>query len=191
MKTIVLATHNLGKAREFSRLLELSDITVKTLADFGVDRVPKETGSTFLENARIKAKAAMKATGMPSLADDSGLCVDALGGAPGVYSADYGGPAAPPSEKNELLLREMAGKPDRKARFICQLVLLYPDGREVLAEGRCEGEILERPRGSGGFGYDPIFFSTELGHSLAELSPAEKNLVSHRGKAIRSLMRLI
>ncbi|MDR0325394.1 MAG: RdgB/HAM1 family non-canonical purine NTP pyrophosphatase [Oscillospiraceae bacterium] len=187
MQAVVLATHNNGKAREFARLLEPAGIQIKTLADCGIAEVPEETGTTFLENARIKAQAAMKATGLPSLADDSGLCVDALDGAPGVWSAVYGG-LTDPAEQIALLLRQMEGKAGRRAAFVCQLVLLYPDGREVLAEGRCEGEILPTPRGDGGFGYDPIFLLPEKGLSMAELPPEEKNTVSHRGIALRKLL---
>jgi len=176
---IVLATHNAGKTREFARLLD--GIDVVSLADCGVTAVPEESGTTFLENARIKAKAAVEATGLPALADDSGLCAEALDGAPGVWSSDYDIP---------WLLRQMEGKTNRRAAFVCQLVLLYPDGREVLAEGRCEGEILETPRGDGGFGYDPVFFLPEKSRSMAELTAEEKNIISHRGAAIRELSTL-
>jgi XTP/dITP diphosphohydrolase len=178
---VVLATHNPGKTREFARLLGDAGIELVSLADCGVTDVPEETGRTFLENARIKAKAALKATGLPALADDSGLCADALYGAPGVDSANFDIP---------WLLRQMEGKTDRRAAFVCQLVLCYPDGREILAAGRCEGEILYSPRGDGGFGYDPVFFLPEKGRSMAELTAEEKNLISHRGVAIRELRTL-
>jgi XTP/dITP diphosphohydrolase len=200
-----MATHNQGKAREMARLLD--GFTIKTLADFGITEEPEETGTTFLENARIKARAAMEATGLPALADDSGLCVDALDGAPGVYSKIYGG-LTNLTEQIALLLRQMEGETNRRAAFVCRLVLLYPDGREILAEGRCEGEILDAPRGDKGFGYDPVFapYLTESGcdacpapqsnpdnrsgprPSMAELEPEEKDAVSHRGRALSALL---
>jgi XTP/dITP diphosphohydrolase len=180
--TIVLATHSKGKAREFERLFDRSWIEIKTLEDCGVTGVPEECGGSFLANARIKAEAALKATGLPVLADDSGLCVDALGGAPGIHSSAFDIP---------WLLEQMEGKEDRAARFVCQLVLLYPDGRVVLTEGFCEGEILREERGTEGFGYDPVFFVPEKGRSMAELSPEEKNEVSHRGKALHTMLELL
>jgi XTP/dITP diphosphohydrolase len=174
--TIVLATHNQGKVLEIARVLE--GFSVKSLLDLGVREVPEETGATFLENARIKARAAMEATGLPVLADDSGLCVDALGGAPGVISSEYDIP---------WLLRQMEGKTGRKAQFVCQLVYLDPGGREILAEGRCEGEILHAPRGTNGFGYDPVFLAEGKSLTMAELTPGEKDEISHRGRALRAL----
>jgi XTP/dITP diphosphohydrolase len=157
----------------------MEGFSIKTLADCGVTDVPDETGTAFLENARIKARAAMEATGLPALADDSGLCVDALGGAPGVNSALFDVP---------WLLEKMNGKDNRRAAFICQLVLLCPDGREFLAEGRCEGAIIRAPRGDGGFGYDPVFLPEGKVLSMAELSPEEKDALSHRGMALRALL---
>lgn len=185
--TLVVATFNQGKAREFARFLEPRGFIIKTLTDCGVTDVPEETGSTFYENARLKARAALEATGIPALADDSGLCVDALDGAPGVYSARYGG-FFTDAEHNIHLLRQMEGKTERRAAFVCQLVLLYPDGREIAAEGRCEGEILEQPRGLGGFGYDPVFYLPEKTRTMAELTPDEKDNLSHRGIALRKLL---
>ena len=177
----VLATHNAGKTQELSRLLGGAGIELVNLADCGVSRIPEETGATFLENARIKAEAAVKATGLPSIADDSGLCADALGGAPGVDSANYDIP---------WLLRRMEGETNRRAYFICQLVLLFPNGREILADGRCDGEILYTPQGEGGFGYDPVFYLPEKNLSMAQLTPEEKNAVSHRGRAIERLLKI-
>ena len=182
--TIVVATHNPGKAREHARLLETREIQVKTLADCGVTEVPEETGTTFLENARIKARAAMEATGLLSLADDSGLCVDALGGAPGVQSARF----TEPGQRTQTLLRMMEGETNRKARFVCAVALVYPDGREVTAEGTCEGEITLEPRGTNGFGYDPVFFIPALGRTMAEMTSEEKDALSHRGAALRQLL---
>jgi XTP/dITP diphosphohydrolase len=178
---VVLATHNAGKTREFSRLLDGTGIEPVSLSDCGVTDVPEEYGTTFLKNARIKAKAAVEATGLPALADDSGLCADALDGAPGVDSAKYDIP---------WLLARMEGKTDRRAAFVCRLVLLFPDGRELLAEGRCEGEILQETRGNGGFGYDPVFFLSDKNRTMAELTADEKNLISHRGAATRELSTL-
>ncbi|MDR1693065.1 MAG: RdgB/HAM1 family non-canonical purine NTP pyrophosphatase [Oscillospiraceae bacterium] len=182
--TVVAATRNPGKAREFSRILSPLGFTVKSLDELGVSGEPEETGSTFLENARIKAAAAVAATGFPSVADDSGICVDALGGAPGVRSARF----AEPGKRTETLLALLEGHTDRSARFVASVVLLYPDGREITAEGICEGEIAPAPCGDGGFGYDPVFFLPELGRTMAELTPDEKDGVSHRGKALRALL---
>ena len=187
--TLLLATHNAGKAKEFARILEPRGYSLKTLADFNIQTAPKETGTTFLENARIKARAAMEETNLPSLADDSGLCVDALKGAPGVYTAEYGG-FSKAEEHIAHLLRQMEGAFNRKAAFVCQLVLLYPDGRELLAEGRCEGTIGHMPRGEKGFGYDPVFFVTG-GRSMAELLPEEKDTLSHRGRALEALLEIL
>jgi XTP/dITP diphosphohydrolase len=186
--TVVLATHSQNKVREIARVLE--GFSLKSLLDLGVTEVPEETGTTYLENAQIKARAAMEATGLPALADDSGLCIDALDGAPGVYSKVYGG-LTDLAEQTALLLRQMEECADRRAAFVCQLVLLYPDGREVLAEGRCEGEILDAPRGDGGFGYDPIFLADGYDLSMAELPPEEKDKISHRGRALRALMEVL
>ena len=184
---LVLATGNPGKLQEMEVLLSplsLGELRITHCA-LRID----ETGDTFLENARIKAGAALALTALPSLADDSGLAVDALGGAPGVRSARYGGEGLSASERNALLLKEMEGKENRAARFVCVLCCLFPDGREIIAEGTCEGEILHEPRGTGGFGYDPIFFVPSLGRGMAELSEAEKNKVSHRWKAVSDFLK--
>jgi XTP/dITP diphosphohydrolase len=184
--TIVMATHSQYKVREIERVLARAKegFLIKSLLDLGVTQAPKETGVTFLENARIKARAAMEATGLPALADDSGLCAEALGGAPGVWSSDYDIP---------WLLEKMKDMTCRRAYFICQLALIYPAGgdapaeREVLAEGRCYGEILRVPRGDNGFGYDPVFLPDGHMLSAGELTPEEKDKVSHRGRALREL----
>jgi len=186
---LVLATGNPGKRKEMETLLSPLGLMLRLPAEWGVPFAPEETGTTFLANARIKARAALDLTGLPSLADDSGLVVDALGGAPGVYSARYGGGGLTPEQRNALLLKEMEGIDDRAARFVCVLCCLFPDGREIVAEGVCEGEILRAPRGTGGFGYDPAFFVTELGRGMAELTEGEKNRASHRGKAVREFLR--
>lgn len=185
---IVCATHNKGKLKELKAMLEPLGYEVLSAAECGYTDEPEENGSTFYENARIKAAAILEATGLPSFADDSGLEVDALGGAPGVYSARYGG-FDDDRERNDYLLRNLEGIPasERGARFVCCLVCLWPDGRELRAEGTCEGEILTAPRGDGGFGYDPVFHIPYLGKTMAELTMEEKNRISHRAAALRTL----
>ncbi len=188
---VVMASGNAGKLREIARILGDLDIEVVPQSDFGVSDAD-ETGTTFVENALIKARHAAEATGLPAIADDSGIVVDALGGRPGVYSARYAGPAATDADNNERLLQELRGVPDedRGAAFHCVACFVMP-GMEppVIAEGEWRGRILDAPRGEGGFGYDPLFFVPELGCSSAELSAEEKNVRSHRGKALRELAR--
>jgi len=195
-KTVVLATHNLGKVKELKDLLaDLTfEIEVKSLQDFPDLGVIEETGSTFQENARLKAEAVYAFTGLPSIADDSGLEVDALGGAPGVYSARYAGEGATDADNNEKLLRELAGVPEeqRGARFRSVICAVFGPGREYFAEGVCEGRIAFAPRGSNGFGYDPLFLlAPDYQRTMAELSLAEKNQVSHRSRAFRNLKPLL
>ena len=157
--------------------------TMAAAIDF-TDEV-EETGETFAENARIKAEAVMRATGLPAIADDSGLCVDALGGAPGVHSARYtGNHADSDKDRYELLLRNLGGRDERTARFVCSLCCAFPNGDLLTAEGACEGSILAAPRGENGFGYDPVFRPNGFDHSMAELTMEEKNEISHRGKAL-------
>lgn len=189
-KTIVAATHNPNKIREFRGILEPLGFTLRALSEFPGAPKPEETGGSFEENARIKAMAAAQFTGLTCVADDSGLCVKALGGAPGIFSARYGGYSAS-TERNAHLLRQMIGISERSAEFVCHIIAIFPDGREISAEGRCRGEILFEPRGSGGFGYDPLFFLPELGLSMAELAEAEKGEVSHRGIALRAFAKAI
>jgi XTP/dITP diphosphohydrolase len=188
--TFVLASGNAGKLAELRSLLgDLVD--VRSASELGAT-LPEETGSTFEENAILKARAVAEQTGFMAIADDSGLEVDALGGAPGVYSARYAGDDADDRRNNEKLLRELAsvGDRDRSARFRCAIAIAYsPDDVET-AFGSCEGRVLHAPRGTGGFGYDPLF---ELpgGPTMAELNPDEKNAVSHRGRAMREAISLI
>lgn len=192
-KQIVLATRNAGKIREFSALLKQFDIVVH-----GLDQYPEigdipETGETFAENAHIKAQAVSQATGLVALADDSGLCVDALGGAPGVFSARYCATAtqkASTEGNNQKLLQELQGIPNAKrtARFVCCIVAMAPSGRSIQAQGEWEGRIAEAVQGNNGFGYDPLFFDPELGTTSACLAPEVKNARSHRGKALASLV---
>jgi len=183
----VLATANAHKVAELQRMFDGLEVTLVAKPD--AVAMPEETGKTFLANARIKARAVAEATGEVALADDSGLEVDALGGEPGVYSARYAGPGASDADNNAKLFAELAGihGPNRRARFRCVLVLAAPDGREVTAEGRIEGFVLEAARGAGGFGYDPLFQPEGDTRSFAEYAPTEKNAVSHRGRAALKL----
>ena len=183
--TFVLASNNRKKLAELRDILSALGLEVISLAEAGVFDAPEETGTTFAENALIKASAACKATGKPCIADDSGLVVDALGGAPGVYSARYGGEGLTDEERYLLLLENMKDKKQRSARFVSSIACLFPDGKLLCAEGTCEGEILQKPCGNGGFGYDPVFRVSSLGKSMAEITQEEKNAVSHRGAALR------
>ncbi len=186
----VLASSNTHKAREISaRLPKRFELTVQNT--LGVSSV-EETGSTFIENALIKARHAVEATGLPAIADDSGLAVDVLDGRPGVYSARYAGPDATDDQNNDRLLSELEGVSDeqRGAAFHCVVCLVDPDRAEpVIAEGEWRGRILQERRGDGGFGYDPLFYVPEAGCSSAELDAEEKNMRSHRGQALRELAR--
>ncbi len=190
---VLIATKNRGKAAEFGRMFqELGHEAVSLLE---VAELPSvvEDGATFQENAVKKAVEYSRATGMVALADDSGLEVDYLHGQPGVHSARYAGPDATDEENNRRLLEALKGVPweERGARFRCVLALASPDGRVVTAEGVCEGVITQEPQGEGGFGYDPIFFVPSLGRTMAQLSPQEKNSISHRGMALKRLRPLI
>lgn len=189
MRRLVLATRNTGKVREMRRFL--ADLAVDVV---GLDAFPalppvEEDGLTFAENALKKAREVAAATGLPALADDSGLEVDALGGRPGVFSARFAGPGATDEANNARLLAEMEGVPPgrRRARYRAVLALVVPGGQEELREAVCEGEILTAPRGRGGFGYDPLFYVPELGKTFAELEPAEREALSHRFRALRAL----
>ena len=189
MATLVIATNNAGKAREYREMLAPFGVTVKTLADFPRFAID-ECGSSFEENALIKARTAVAKLDLPVLADDSGLVVDALNGAPGVHSARYAGDHDD-AANNAKLLRELTGVPatQRTAHFHTTIVALKPDGAKLATSGRVEGQILTQPRGQNGFGYDPLFMPKEFpGRSMAELTPAEKNQISHRGRALRAFM---
>ena len=187
MQRIVVGSRNAGKIREIQAVLADLPYEIVGLPDAGVADA-EETGETFQENAVIKAGYYCQHTGEYCLADDSGLEVDALQGAPGVYSARYAGVYANDSENNRKLLEELAEVPgnQRTARFRSVLALVGPDGNVLLSEGVCEGVILFEPRGNGGFGYDPLFFVTEQGKTMAEMSLEEKNQISHRGNALRA-----
>ncbi len=192
MKRIVLATKNKGKIKEMRELLAPMHIEVLSLADFSPVDDAEENGATFAENAMIKARYYFAHTGTPCLADDSGLEVDALGGRPGVYSARYSGEDATDAANNAKVLREMEGieKDKRTARFRCAMALVG-EGVELTTDGTCEGALLTEERGSGGFGYDPIFYVPKFDRTLAEMSSEEKNSISHRGAAVRKMADLI
>ena len=182
----VLASSNQKKIKELKAILSeiMADAEVITLKDAGIVDDIVEDGSTFEENALIKARVAAS-TGNIGIADDSGLTVEALGGEPGIFSARYAGEHGNDSANNEKLLKNMEGISNRRAAFVCSIACVFPDGSEpIVAEGRVEGEILDRPRGDGGFGYDPLFFEPTLGKTLAEVSSEEKNTVSHRARAL-------
>jgi XTP/dITP diphosphohydrolase len=194
-RRLVVATGNPGKLREFQALLQGVRVDGRpyelvSLAELGLPS-PDETGTTFRANALLKAQHAASASGHAALADDSGLEVDALGGAPGIYSARYAGVSGGGADaaNNARLMRELSGVPleRRSARYQCALVLLEPGAAPLIAEGTWDGRIMEAPRGSGGFGYDPYFWLPEQQQTVAELSSEDKNRISHRGKALRAL----
>ena len=187
---LVIASSNPGKLREITRLLKPFGLEIVAQTELGVAPA-EEPHSTFVENALAKARHVSVATGLPSLADDSGICVPALGGAPGVYSARYAGDAATDETNNLRLLQAMKSVTDRRAHYYCVIVMLrrQDDPQPIIAEGEWHGEILREPRGTGGFGYDPLFLDPASGQTGAELAPSRKNRVSHRGKAMRKLIR--
>jgi XTP/dITP diphosphohydrolase len=181
---IVLATRNRGKVREFQMMLEGYPVEIRGLDHFGPIPEAVEDGETFDDNAYKKALHTAKVLGLPAIADDSGLAVEALDGAPGVYSARYAGEKAKDSDNIAKLLENMKGRKDRKAAFECVISIAVPSGPALTYAGRCEGEIAEEPRGKGGFGYDPVFFYPPLGKTFAEIPLEEKNKISHRGRAL-------
>lgn len=181
----VLASKNPHKLTEMRRILGELGVEVVLESDVGVDIDVEETGETFEENSLLKAKAVMEATGLPAIADDSGLCVAALGGAPGVYSARYGGEDKGGfSRRYELLLANLRGQLDRSAKFVSVVTACFPGGDVLTARGECPGTIAFAPQGDNGFGYDPVFFVPELRMTFAQMSPEEKNSISHRGRAL-------
>jgi XTP/dITP diphosphohydrolase len=185
-KQLVVASGNAHKIREISEIF--TDFEVVSQKQAGFDEDVEETGATFMENAIIKAQAASKALGIPTLADDSGLCVEALDGAPGVYSARYCGEHGKDKENRDLLLKNLDGVENRRAYFACALALVYPNGDVLTAEGRTYGNILLAEQGEGGFGYDCIFESEDLKKSFGIATAEEKNTVSHRFRAVQSLL---
>lgn len=193
MEVVVLATKNRGKAREIQAMLSGVVACVESLADHPQVELPPEGAHSYRENALEKARAVWRALGVPSLGDDSGLEVDALDGAPGVTSARFAGPGADDAANNARMLAELAGLPParRGARFRCVLALVEGEGREEVVEGVCPGTILAEPRGSEGFGYDPLFLPEGEARSFAELPHDVKNAISHRGRAVRALRSLL
>ena len=187
-RKIVLASSNKAKLKEIRQILD--GYEVFSCKELGFDGEIEENGSTFYENALIKARTVSDALGLPALADDSGICVDALGGAPGIYSARYAGDGID-AHNNELLLRNMADKSDRKAKFVCCMVYYKPGGEIITATGETFGKILYEPQGENGFGYDPLFYSDDLRKSLGVASSEEKNSVSHRSRALAKLKELL
>jgi XTP/dITP diphosphohydrolase len=190
---VVIASKNPGKIREIREALDLAGLNLLTFEDLGDWEEPEETGSTFQENAIIKATALGDMFGRAAMADDSGLEVDHLGGRPGIHSSRYAGPQGDADRNIARLLGELEGVPrDRRtARFVCVIALALPGGEVKLARGECEGTILEERRGEGGFGYDPVFQPVGFDRSMAELSLEEKNAISHRGKALRAMRQQI
>ena len=187
INVIVLATKNAGKVKEFEQLLKNFPVEIKNLNDFGPIPEVEEDGTTFDDNAYKKASFTAKVLGLPAIADDSGLVVEALDGAPGVRSARFAGENATDKENIEKLLHEMEGISNRKASFECVISIAVPSGPALTYEGRCEGEITVKPEGTSGFGYDPIFYYPEYGKTFAEISGEEKNRVSHRGRALQEV----
>lgn len=186
---IIFATGNEGKLREIREILADTDADVESMKEAGIRVKIVENGRTFVENARIKAKTVCEASGEITIADDSGLVVDALNGEPGIYSARWMGEDTSYHVKNAEILRRLEGVPEEKrtARFVCAMVCEFPDGREIVCEDTFEGRIGYREAGENGFGYDPIFYVPEKGRYSAELTPEEKNAISHRGKALRRM----
>lgn len=193
MKAVIVATKNKGKAKEFERMFFPLGFDVKTLLDFEEIDDVEETGQTFEENAILKAEAISRLTGQVVIADDSGLIVDALNGAPGIYSARYAGEDKNDEANIDKVLKELEDVPEeeRAARFYCALAVAIPNSPTITVHGTCEGFVLRERRGQNGFGYDPIFFVDELGLSMAELSSDEKSKISHRGKAMKKLEEII
>ena len=185
---LVVASGNAHKLREIAEIF--TDFDVVSQKEMGFDGDVEETGETFAENALIKARAACEALGCMALADDSGLCVDALGGAPGVYSARYCGHHGNDAENRAVLLKNLQGVKNRSAHFTSAIALVYPDGRELTAEGHTYGRILEEEIGDGGFGYDCLFYSDDLGKTFGVASSEEKNGVSHRFRALQAMVKI-
>ena len=187
---VILASKNQHKLTELSAILSQLGFEIALESEYGLDIDVEETGTTFEENSFLKADAVMKASGLPVLADDSGLMVDALDGAPGVYSARYGHKASD-KERTAYLLENMKEVPEerRGAKFVCVITCLVPDGRKIVARGECPGVIARAPHGENGFGYDPVFYLPELGMTYAELPSEQKNAISHRARALQDFCR--
>jgi XTP/dITP diphosphohydrolase len=193
MPRLLLATNNRGKIAEYRQLLADCGWELVTFADLGLSLDEEEVGDTYEDNARMKAVTAARVSRVHALADDSGLDVEALGGAPGPRSARFGGEGISFREKIALLLERLKGRPpgERGCRFVCVIAVADPQGRVRLCQGDCSGQVAEAPRGEGGFGYDPIFYLPELGKTMAELSAEEKNVVSHRARAAQQARQIL
>ena len=188
---LILASNNKKKLRELGEILSDMDVELLSQREAGCDFEVEETGTTFAENAYLKAKAVADATGLAAVADDSGLMVEALNGEPGVYSARYapGGHEASDKEKYEYLLSKLVNEEHRAAKFVCSICCIFPDGNIIRTEGECRGEILRTPAGEGGFGYDPVFMPQGYDRSMAELGTEVKNRISHRANALREFKK--
>ena len=191
MKKYVLATANPGKVSEMKQILSKLNIECVTRDELGIDMVIEETGTTFFENANLKAQAICTATGLPAIADDSGLIVEALGGEPGVYSSSYGGEFLTSEQRCEFLLEKMKNMEQKQAKFVCNIICAFPDGSFLSATGECPGQITSALKGDNGFGYDPVFQPDGYDMSMAELNSEQKNSISHRGKALRKFSELL
>ncbi len=187
----VLASNNAHKLKEFREILAGTGCTVLSQKEAGIAVEPEENGASFEENSLIKARAACEASGLPAIADDSGLAVRALKGEPGIFSARYGGTGLSDTERYLFLLDRMKEVEDRRASFVCCVSCVFPDGEELTTRGECAGRILAVPEGSGGFGYDPVFWCDDLGKPMGTATPEEKNGVSHRGRALRAMCALL
>lgn len=191
---VVLASQNRHKLAEIQAILEKYDMELILQSELGLQIEVNETGDSFEENSELKARAVMEAAGLPAIADDSGLCVDVLGGEPGIYSARYGAPdCVTDRDRLNLLLQNMRGvrSEERTARFVCVITMLWPDGRRLVARGTCEGLISFEPRGEDGFGYDPVFFVPSQGCTFAQMGAERKNAISHRANALRRLTEML
>ncbi len=186
---LIIASNNAHKIREIKQILSSRFDEILSLKEAGITHETVEDGTTFLENARKKATEIAEISGCCALADDSGICAHALDGAPGVFSARYSGEHGDDEANNQLLMANLREKSDRTAHYACAIVLAYPDGKTVEAEGEMQGEIIFTPMGQNGFGYDPIFFLPQYGKTAAQISPEEKNRISHRAKALNALVK--
>ncbi len=184
---IIIASNNQNKIREFKKIFENSNINLYSLKDKGINIDIVEDGNTFEENSYIKASTIAKMTGLMAIADDSGLMCEALGGAPGIYSARYAGDMHDDMANNELLIKNISGKENRNAKYVCAICLCKPNLEHIITKGECHGLIIDEARGSNGFGYDPYFFIERYNRTMAEISLDEKNLISHRAKALNAL----
>ena len=188
---LILASQNPGKLREMRDILSGLGVEVVLQSELGLQVDVEETGTTFRENAMLKAEAVCRASGLPAIADDSGLCVDALQGAPGVYTARYGGPGLDDAGRCQLLLRNLRGLSPRTCHFESAIACVFPDGTALTAAGRCDGTVAYAPMGTDGFGYDPVFFVPRLKKTFAQLTAEEKNEISHRGQALRAFQETL